>query len=76
MSTKEIEYFNGELRSQNLEITNTPEYLLIPSEYSGYYSLKFTHNCIDMHSVSLKTVKEWSQALGIDSSKFLICIQS
>lgn len=76
MSEKEIDYFNNELKSQNMEIVESPEYTLIPSDSPGFYAVRFSFNGILMQSIALKTVREWSIELKIDINSFLISIQN
>lgn len=76
MSEKEIDYFNSELKSQNMQIVESPEYSLIPSQNSGDYFLRFEHNGVIVQSLIVRSVAEWSIYLGLDISCFIISIQN
>ena len=76
MSEKEIEYFNNELKSQNMQIVESPEYILIPSQNPGSYFLRFEHIGVIVQSLIVRSVAEWSIYLGLDINCFIISIQN
>lgn len=75
LTEKEISYFNDQLKIQNLEIVESPEYWLLPDKnYQGYYTLKFRFMGIMVESVAVKTVVQWSTILCISMDKFIISV--
>jgi len=76
MSEKEIDYFNSELKSQNMQIVESPEYMLVPSQNPGSYFLKFEHKGVIVQSMIVQSVREWSICLGLEVNCFIISIQN